>query len=144
MKSFFPDVNVWIALAYEGHQHHASASAWFSGLIREVVYFCRFTQLGLLRLLTNPSILGEDVRSQTEAWRTYDAFFQDERVSFHNEADPDQVEFGLRKLTSAGRPASRQYPDAYLVAFARAAGLTVVTLDRGLSRMADGNALLLS
>jgi hypothetical protein len=29
MKSYFPDVNVWLALAYRGHQHHPNASAWF-------------------------------------------------------------------------------------------------------------------
>ena len=33
MKFFFPDINVWIALAYDGHQHHrAAASSWFAGL----------------------------------------------------------------------------------------------------------------
>ncbi len=144
MKSFFPDVNVWIALAYEGHQHHGSASAWFSGLNRDVIYFCRFTQLGLLRLLTHPSIMREDVRSQTEAWRIYDEFLQDERVSFHPEADPDLVESTLRKLTATGRSSSKQWPDAYLIAFARVAGLTLVTFDRGMRQMTAGNALLLS
>ena len=74
MKSYFPDVNVWIALAYEGHQHHASATSWFARLDGEAVYFCRFTQLGLLRLLTHPSVMREDVRNQTEAWQTYDSF----------------------------------------------------------------------
>ena len=69
MKSYFPDVNVWIALAYEGHQHHTSATAWFARLNGEAVYFCRFTQLGLLRLLTHPSVMREDVRNQTEAWQ---------------------------------------------------------------------------
>jgi predicted nucleic acid-binding protein len=29
MKSYFPDVNVWLALAYRGHHHHPTASAWF-------------------------------------------------------------------------------------------------------------------
>jgi len=144
MKSFFPDVNVWIALAYEGHQHHASASAWFAKLNEETVYFCRFTQLGFLRLLTHPSVMREDVRSQADAWRAYDLFLRDERVSFHIEADPGQVESALRKLTSTGRSASKQWPDAYLAAFARVAGLTLVTFDRGLRQMGAEGALLLS
>jgi len=143
MKSYFPDVNVWVALAYEGHQHHASATAWFARLNGEAVYFCRFTQLGLLRLLTHPSVMQEDVRSQTEAWQVYDLFLRDERVSFRDEDDPEPVESGLRKLTSNHRPLSQQWPDAYLAAFARAAGLTLVTFDRGLRQMAAGNTVLL-
>lgn len=143
MKSYFPDVNVWIALAYEGHQHHASARSWFARLDGETIYFCRFTQLGLLRLLTHPSVMREDVRNQTEAWQTYDSFLQDERVSFHDEADPEQIESSLRRLTSNARSRSQQWPDAYLAAFARAAELTLVTFDRGLRQMSPGNTMLL-
>jgi uncharacterized protein len=143
MHSYFPDVNVWLALAYEGHQHHESATAWFAKLNGETVYFCRFTQLGLLRLLTHPSVMREDVRNQTEAWETYDSFLQDERVSFRIEADPEPVESALRKLTSNNRSPSQQWRDAYLAAFARAAGLTLVTFDRGLRQMASGNTVLL-
>ena len=142
MKSYFPDVNVWIALAYDGHEHHASATAWFARLNGGAAYFCRFTQLGLLRLLTHPSVMQEDVRSPAEAWRAYDSFLQDERVLFHTEANPDQLESILRKLTS-GRHFAKQWTDAYLAAFARLAGLTLVTFDRGLSRMAAGNTVLL-
>jgi len=143
MKSYFPDVNVWVALAYQGHQHHESATAWFAKLNGETVYFCRFTQLGLLRLLTHPSVMREDVRNQTEAWQVYDLFLRDERVSFRTEADPEPVESGLRRLTANNRSLSQQWPDAYLAAFARAAGLTLVTFDRGLPRMAAGNIVLL-
>ena len=143
MKSYFPEVNVWIALAYEGHQHHSSATSWFATLDREAVYFCRFTQLGMLRLLTHRSVMREDVRSQAEAWRAYDFFLQDERISFQAEADPDQIESVFRRLTSSRRSFSQQWPDAYLAAFARIAGLTLVTFDRGLRQMAGGNSVLL-
>jgi toxin-antitoxin system PIN domain toxin len=142
MRSYFPDVNVWIALVYEGHQHHASAHARFATLNQEAVYFCRFTQLGLLRLLTHPSVMQEEVLSQIEAWRAYDSFLQDERVSFHPEADPEQMESAFRRLTIRGS-FSQQWPDAYLAAFAQVAGLTLVTFDRGLRRMAAGDTLLL-
>ena len=144
MRSFFPDVNVWIALAYEGHQHHVSAIDWFDRLSGEPVHFCRLTQLGLLRLLTHPSVMRDDVRSQAQAWRTYDSFLKDERVSFHAEADPEQIDYAFRNLTSSGHSLSQQWPDAYLAAFARVAGLTLVTFDRGLRRMAPGNTVLLS
>jgi len=143
MNSFFPDVNVWVALAYDGHQHHASAKTWFTSLDDEPVYFCRFTQLGLLRLLSHPSVMSEDVRSQKESWLIYDSFLSDDRVAFHIEAEPEQIELAFRRLTPGGRSLSQQWPDAYLAAFARVAGLTLVTFDRGLRQMAAENTLLL-
>ena len=143
MTSFLPDVNVWIALAYDGHQHHQSASSWFAKLDDNPVYFCRFTQLGLLRLLTHPTLMREDVRSQAEAWRVYDLFLGDDRVSFQAEPDPEEVGLVLRRLTSVRSSSSKQWPDAYLAAFARTAGLTLVTFDRALRGMAADSALLL-
>jgi predicted nucleic acid-binding protein len=82
------------------------------------------------------------VRTQKEAWQSYDAFLLDERVSFQSEADPAQLDSVLRHLTG-GRSFSQQWPDAYLAAFARVGGLTLVTFDRGLRQMAGGNTVLL-
>ena len=62
MKSYFPDVNIWIALTYRGHVHHPLAGRWFDGLGSEPVLFCRFTQLGFLRLLTNAHVMGGQVK----------------------------------------------------------------------------------
>jgi uncharacterized protein len=143
MKSFFPDVNVWLALSYDGHEHHESAGAWFTRLHNEPVYFCRFTQLGFLRLITHPSVMRDDVMGQTEAWRAYDQFLGDERVSFHPEPDHEQLESAWRRITAGNRPASKQWPDAYLTAFARVAGLTLVTCDRALRQLSPGSAVLL-
>jgi len=143
MKSYFPDLNVWIAYAFEGHQHHLSATTWFAGLEQDTVCFCRFTQIGFLRLLTHPGVMQVDVRSQAQAWKTYDLLLQDDRVSFQEESDPEGIETVLRRLTSARRSSSKQWPDAFLVAFAQVAGLTLVTFDRGMRQMAGGGALLL-
>jgi predicted nucleic acid-binding protein len=85
----------------------------------------------------------EDVRSQTEAWDVYDSFLLDERVSFHAEVDPGQNDSALRKLTYNSRSLSQQWPAAYLTAFARVSGLTLVTFDRGLRRMAARDTILL-
>jgi predicted nucleic acid-binding protein len=48
-----PDVNIWIALAAEDHVHHVPARDWFAAQPAASVAFCRITQMGLLRLLTN-------------------------------------------------------------------------------------------
>ena len=142
MKSFFPDVNVWIALAYEGHQHHSEALDWLGTLVGETVEFCRITQLGFLRLLTQPSVMHEEVRSQKEAWHAYDLITQDERIVFHVETDPAPLDSILRKLSSGGRSSAKQWPDAYLAAFAAVENLTLVTFDRGLHAIAPGSILL--
>ncbi len=143
MKSFCPDVNVWLALSYLGHQHHVVAASWFDGFQSEIAYFCRVTQLSFLRLVSHPSIMGEDIKSQSEAWQTYDTFLSDERISFCLEPDAEQLESTLRRLTAGQHASSRQWPDAYLSAFAQTADLILVTFDRALHSMAGSSSLLL-
>jgi toxin-antitoxin system PIN domain toxin len=144
MRSFCPDINVWIALAYEGHERHRIAAVWFAGLNGDIAYFCRQTQLGFLRLLTHPSVMRGDVRSQAEAWQAYDLFRTDQRVSFREEENAAQLESVLRRLTTTQRSSSKQWPDAYLAAFARSAELTLVTFDRGLRSLSGNSSVFLS
>ena len=144
MKSYFPDVNVWLALAYRGHQHHPTASAWFERVEEGGAIFCRFTQLGLLRLLTHPAIMRDEVKTQQEAWKAYDQLAGDARVCFFSEAEPERVEAALRALTAGSRFAHQQWPDAYLAAFAKASGLTLVTFDKALGKLAGKECVLLA
>jgi predicted nucleic acid-binding protein len=53
------DVNVWLAFAVDGHPHHKAALKAWGELKRPT--FCRITQLGLLRLLCNRQVMGNDV-----------------------------------------------------------------------------------
>ena len=94
MKSYFPDINVWVALTYRGHQHHAVAAEWFGDVEIEAVWFCRLTQLGFLRLLTHPVVMQDEVKTQLEAWRAYDLLTSDPRVTFHPEPNAEEVESG--------------------------------------------------
>jgi toxin-antitoxin system PIN domain toxin len=143
MKCYFPDINVRLALAYRGHQHHAIAAAWFERVEAEQAVFCRVTQLGFLRLLTHPAVMRDEVKTQQDAWKAYDQLLSDARVTFYSEAQPERVEAALRTLTATSRFAHQQWPDAYLAAFARVADLTLVTLDRALGKMAGKECLLL-
>ena len=59
--TYLPDVNVWIALAAERHTHHHAARRWFGNLQNEKLAFCRLTQMGFLRLLTNRHVMQEEV-----------------------------------------------------------------------------------
>jgi uncharacterized protein len=49
------DVNVLLALAWPNHQHHAVAHAWFSREGRAGWATCALTQLGFVRLSSNPA-----------------------------------------------------------------------------------------
>jgi hypothetical protein len=69
MTSFFPDVNVWLALSVTGHRHCAGAWQWMEGLPEEAkLLFSRYTQIGLLRLLTNSSVMGEQTLTLKQTW----------------------------------------------------------------------------
>jgi uncharacterized protein len=137
----FPDVNVWVALAHEIHPHHKPARNWSESLDSDaVVYFCRFTQLGLLRLLTNESAMGEDVLTQSQAWKAFDALVADPGNLMMDE--PAGLDSLFRRQTSSQQAATKQWADGYLAAFAEAAGLTVVTFDKALARRAKGSVLL--
>jgi toxin-antitoxin system PIN domain toxin len=125
----FPDINVWVALAHSGHVHHDVASDWFSTLDDDTrLHFCRITQLGFLRLLTAQAVMGDDVLTQPEAWLTYDHWFRDSRVAFIDE--PVGVDRRFRAATRRKSASPKVWADAYLLAFAETAQLSLVTFDQ--------------
>lgn len=132
MRSFLlPDINVWIALTCDGHVHHQRARDWFAGLEQSArLFFCRISQLGFLRLLTNEKVMGSmDVKSQEEAWRAYDRWLEDDRVSLLDE--PADLEHLFRDLANSRHPSVMNWTDSYLAAFAAGSRLTLVTFDQG-------------
>jgi predicted nucleic acid-binding protein len=58
---YLPDVNIWVALTSDKHVHHLTARNWLQNLGMEQIAFCRITELGFLRLLTNRHVMNEDV-----------------------------------------------------------------------------------
>jgi toxin-antitoxin system PIN domain toxin len=139
--SLFPDINVWVALSYEGHVHHLIAADWFSTLPPDTGFaFCRFTQLGFLRLLTAEAVMRDEVMTQPKAWDAYDRWMRDPHVAFMDE--PQGIDILFRALTRLRQPATKDWADSYLAAFATAGQLTLVTFDRGLQSKATASILL--
>jgi hypothetical protein len=128
-RTFLLDVNVWVALSFDHHDHHGAALTWMKALDDESLAFCRMTQQGLLRLATNSRLMGEHVLTLAEAWALYDRITVDSRVLLSPE--PVGLEVEWRRLTQAQRPSTHLWNDAYLAAFAIAGGLEIVTFDRG-------------
>ena len=139
---FLPDVNVWIALAFATHIHHAKAKNWFDGLPIGPCFFCRMTQQGFLRLATDPRVLLANAVTLPEAWKMYDDILRDVRVSFSDE--PVGVEPIWRRLTQGATFTPKVWNDAFLVAFAEAAGYEWVTFDKGFTRYANAKYTILS
>ncbi len=140
-SSVFPDVNVWLALSTPDHQHFAVAWNWYMALSDEsVLAFCRFTQLGLLRLLTTRSVMGQGTLTQAEAWQAYDRWIEAAGAEFAEE--PDGLEPIFRSLSGTQQASPKEWADGYLAAFAEAAQLTLVTFDKALAAKVKGAALL--
>jgi len=66
ISGWLPDVNVWLSLCPDCHEHRGAALNWLAA-IRAPVYFCRVTQMSLLRLLTNPRVMGTDILTPRDA-----------------------------------------------------------------------------
>jgi uncharacterized protein len=139
--SLFPDINVWVALTYEGHAQHRIAATWFDTLTADVgLVFCRLTQLGLLRLLTAEGVMGDEVMTQPQAWAAYDRWHDDPRVELMNE--PAALDAHFRALTRLRQPATKDWADSYLAAFATAGHLRLVTFDKALRTKTKSSVML--
>jgi uncharacterized protein len=121
------DVGVWLAAVWGRHVHNPVATGWF-GREADGMAFCRVTQMGLLRLLSNPAIMGEDAIERSQAWRTYDQLWADERVGWADE--PVELDAVWRAISARDDKSHKLWTDDYLAAFAQASEATLVTLDR--------------
>jgi predicted nucleic acid-binding protein len=98
------------------------------------------TQLGLLRLLTTEVVMGDEVMTQPHAWDAYDRWRRDPRVELLDE--PAEIETHFRALTRLRQPATKDWADSYLAAFATVGQLTLVTFDKGLRARAKSTVML--
>jgi toxin-antitoxin system PIN domain toxin len=127
----FPDINVWLALASSLHVHHEHAKSWYDSLDDEQLLFCRFTQLGLLRLLTTKAIMGAETLTQRQAWHVYDVFLKQSDVQFFHE--PRTLEASFRAFTRRPSASPKDWADSYLAAFAHEIGAKLITFDKALA-----------
>ena len=137
----FPDINVWLALTLRAHDHHQVAWKWYRSLRpSEDLAFCRFTQLGLLRLLTTESVAKHEILNQRQAWEAYDRWIERGGGVFQEE--PLGLEIEFRSFADKSIPAPKEWADSYLAAFAAAGSMELVTFDRALSLRAKRSILL--
>ena len=138
---FLADVNVIFPLLVSRHQHRDKALEWFDSTADGDVVFSRLSRLGSLRLLCNAQVMAADVlqpKSAVEALQTLEA---DARIVLLHE--PDALDEKLKKFVASCAATPNLWTDAYLASFASVAGLRLVSFDRGFSKFAGLDFLLL-
>jgi|ERR1035438_617307 toxin-antitoxin system PIN domain toxin len=133
--------NVWLALAAEAHAHHDRAKAYWEKEAAPVSAFCRVTQLALLRHPTNKAIMGDQTLSPAAAWKKLQEFLALPEVKCL--VEPAGLDERLGDFCNLGRTSPTLWTDGYLAAFAKCAGLRLVTFDHGLSRFKELELLIL-
>ena len=134
MKTALLDLNILTALLWPAHEHHEAAHRWF-GVRRKARWAtCAITELGLIRLVTNPSF-SRDALSPADALvllasnlahESHDFWIEDLSVVAALEAVP-------RKLQ-----VYKQVTDAYLLALAGHHQGVLATFDHGIETLAAG------
>ena len=126
MKLPLLDTNVLLALAWPNHQHHAPAHAWFATHAKRGWATCAFTQLGFIRLSSNPAYSREAV-SPADAAALLQQWTRHKAHHFWNSPAADLPAIYLRAL------GHQQVNDAWLVEVARKNKGKLVTFDTRLS-----------
>ena len=130
-------------MAFDQHQNHGSARTWFDRLPEESrCYFCRYTQLGFLRLSTNPKANPLQTQTLSQAWAVYDSTLLDPRIG--HAAEPDDLESLWRQWTKLNTFSHNVWNDAYLAAFSVAGNYELVTFDKGFSQYKNLRYTILS
>ncbi|MFT4189829.1 MAG: hypothetical protein QM621_14790 [Aeromicrobium sp.] len=78
------DVGPLLALVWQRHEAHGRAVVWLDG-VDEPSAVCRVTAMGLMRLLSNPAVMRDDVMTRRQAWGVLDTVLSDERFVWLDE-----------------------------------------------------------
>lgn len=145
-----PDINVWLALAVQEHPHHAAARLYWDSIQAKPtgerkLWFCRVTMLGLVRLLSQPKVMGKGALNLAQAMTLYQQFRDISGVDLLAEPKPcDSVLQGLVAAQSANQPLpTRLWTDAYLAALAQSTGTRLVSFDQDFHRFDLTSCLVL-
>lgn len=131
MTGFLLDVNVLIALLWAQHEHHAAAQRWFADASRQGWATCGVTQLGFVRIVSNPTFSPEAIRAG-QAVAVLAANLE------HPEHRAWVDRWGAGELLAPFLPrlvGHRQVTDAYLLGLALKHGGRLATFDGGIEAL---------
>ena len=120
------DVNVLIALAWDAHEHHASAHTWFAQLAGASFATCNVTQSGFVRLSLNQNVVHYQI-GMTDVFKKLESFTKHPNHTFCEDG-PLQTELpAWQKITNY-----KHVTDTNLCLIAHRHRRKLVTFDRGL------------
>jgi hypothetical protein len=132
VKAALLDINILTALLWPTHEHHDVAHRWFGGRGDAPWATCSLTQLGFVRIVSNPAF-SRDALSPMEAL----ALLGENLAHPAHEFWPDclQVPPAVKGM-EARLQGYKQLTDATLLALAHRRKGVLATFDRGLRTLA--------
>jgi uncharacterized protein len=126
------DLNVIVALVWPAHEHHRAAHDWFKSRGRSRWATCPVTQLGLVRLLSNPAF-SPDALSLDQALSLLRTNLNHPLHEFW----PDSISVTQSLEHFAQHMGGyKQVTDAYLLSLAIRRKARLATFDSGLKQLA--------
>jgi toxin-antitoxin system PIN domain toxin len=132
VKTALLDLNILTALLWPAHEHHDVAHRWFAARSNSRWATCPLTQLGFVRIVSNPAFSG-DALSPVQALALLAENLTHPRHEFWT--DSLQVPTAVKEI-EAGLQGDRQLTDGYLLALANRRRGTLAIFDRGLGTLA--------
>ena len=132
MKTALLDINILTALLWPTHEHHDLAHRWFGGRAGAPWATCSLTQLGFVRIVSNPAF-SRDALSPMEALALLGENLARQAHEFWT--DRLQVPPAVKDM-EARLQGHQQLADAYLLALAHRRKGVLATFDRGLRTLA--------
>lgn len=132
MKTALLDLNILTALLWPTHEHHQAAHRWFGGRANASWATCPLTQLGFVRIVSNP-VFSRDALTPVTAVALLAENLAHPAHEFWS--DGLQVPPAVEGL-EARLQGYRQLTDAYLLALASDHGGVLATFDGGLRTLA--------
>lgn len=127
MTFSLPGVNIWIALAAEGHVHHCAGTRVVRRTSGRFRCLLPGNPNGPASSVDEFPCHGGAPRTIVQAWETFEKLSADQRLVFATE--PAGVESAWRELMTQPGVGPSSWTDAYLAAFAEAHSYSLVTFD---------------
>lgn len=131
MTGYLLDVNMLIALTWPKHIHHETAHRWFKRNHTAGWATCPVTQLGFVRISSNPKIIADAV-SPREAVAMLERLV---KLPHHEFWADDIAVGGDGPFSSLALIGHRQVTDAYLLSLAQHHHGKLATLDQGIAEL---------
>jgi toxin-antitoxin system PIN domain toxin len=132
VKTALLDLNILTALLWPAHEHHDAAHRWFTARSRARWATCSLTQLGFVRIISNPAF-SRDALAPAKAVALLAENLAHPAHEFWTE--DLQVPAAVKGIEPALQ-GHRQVTDAYLLALASRHKGLLASFDRGLRTLA--------